>query len=361
MKFALVFFLLFVAAAPSYGRDPAADEELAQFMRMLINKELEYSFEEKNEINEAATLPPANGDLNIYALPIGQGDCTVIQCPTIYGGEISIIDFGSSRSTGWSRAQAVAYLAGQTIDKVILTHPDKDHINILEDLLQPLPAYPPIIHSCPWTKYAKYFRKLHSHLLAHYQLHRCCSCGKLSICNGRVDLNFKASGLNNCPRGGSNGDSIVTQIQYAGREVLISGDFEGNRGFITNFLNCAGSIKSDVYKLSHHGAGNGRANTVPYLNAVKPKMAFVSAGFHSTYKHPRCTVIDYLKIHSLTTTGIPMHAYSCYHSGVRTPVTLTTNKAIYTTGVMSGRYVKNYVIRFAIDSYGTITPTEIRV
>jgi beta-lactamase superfamily II metal-dependent hydrolase len=330
-------------------------------MKLLVNKELEYSFEEKNEIYEVPTLPPADGDLNIYALPIGQGDCTVIQCPAADGGEISIIDFGSSRSTGWSRAQAVAYLAGQTIDKVILTHPDKDHVNILEDLLLPLPSYPPIIHSCPWTKYAKYFRKL-PHPLNHYQLRRCCGrCGKLAICNGAVDLIFKASGFNNCPRGGSNGDSIVTQIQYAGREVLISGDFEGNRGFITNFLNCAGSIKSDVYKLSHHGAGNGRANTVPYLNAVKPKMAFVSAGFHSTYKHPRCTVIDYLKIHSLTTTGIPMHAYSCYHSGVRTPVTLTTNKAIYTTGVMSGRYVKNYVIRFAIDSYGTITPTEIRV
>ena len=26
-------------------------------------------------------LPPADDNLNIYALPVGQGDCTVIQCP----------------------------------------------------------------------------------------------------------------------------------------------------------------------------------------------------------------------------------------------------------------------------------------
>ena len=26
-------------------------------------------------------LPTPDGNLNIYALPIGQGDCTIIQCP----------------------------------------------------------------------------------------------------------------------------------------------------------------------------------------------------------------------------------------------------------------------------------------
>ena len=26
-------------------------------------------------------LPAPNGELNIYTLPIGQGDCTIIQCP----------------------------------------------------------------------------------------------------------------------------------------------------------------------------------------------------------------------------------------------------------------------------------------
>ena len=46
-------------------------------------------------------LPPADDNLNIYALPVGQGDCTVIQCPktsTVNGkGVVTIIDAGTKK------------------------------------------------------------------------------------------------------------------------------------------------------------------------------------------------------------------------------------------------------------------------
>ena len=46
-------------------------------------------------------LPQADDNLNIYALPVGQGDCTVIQCPRTGTGNgkgvVTIIDAGTKR------------------------------------------------------------------------------------------------------------------------------------------------------------------------------------------------------------------------------------------------------------------------
>ena len=45
---------------------------------------------------------------------------------------------------------------------------------------------------------------------------------------------------NKYSRGGTNGDSLVLQVQFADVEVLLSGDFEGSKRLIDNFLQCTG-------------------------------------------------------------------------------------------------------------------------
>ena len=85
---------------------------------------------------QAAKLPKANGNLNIYALPVGQGDSTVIQCPK---GDITIIDLGSSKSTGFSQKDFINYLYGQKVQAIFVTHSDKYHIiNYLKPFLSSL-------------------------------------------------------------------------------------------------------------------------------------------------------------------------------------------------------------------------------
>ena len=86
-----------------------------------------------------------------FALPVGQGDCTVIQCPSAYGGEISIIDAGSSANTGFTKTQVIDAFNGQTVETIILTHPHDDHINYIEDILKVIKGgIPPIYHPCDW-------------------------------------------------------------------------------------------------------------------------------------------------------------------------------------------------------------------
>ena len=61
-------------------------------------------------------MPPPDENLNMYILPVGQGDAHVIQCPKRgqdQGGEVSIIDMGSSSNTSnsfWNKDQIRFFL-----------------------------------------------------------------------------------------------------------------------------------------------------------------------------------------------------------------------------------------------------------
>ena len=84
-------------------------------------------------------IPPSladNGSLEIHFLDVGQGDCTFVSCPD---GETVLIDCGSTHG---GDAQAVrTYLLNElgttdvNLDTLVITHPDKDHYNMLPDVV----------------------------------------------------------------------------------------------------------------------------------------------------------------------------------------------------------------------------------
>ena len=306
---------------------------------------------------QQAMLPTANADLNIYALPVGQGDCTVIQCPTQFGGEITIVDIGSKKSkTGFTSDKLMHYLYGQRIEYLFLTHQDKDHINYVQELFSKLSEqnipYPIVYHSCPWDRYG-----IEVPNLDHREIKHCCPCGSINICQGNVDLKVVASALNNCPPApiSPNGDSIVLKVNYQGTNVFLPGDFEGNEDLINYFLANAGNIQSKVMRLSHHGADNNKANTKAFLEAVNPIHAFSSSGLNTVYGHFRCSLYDTL-IEDFQIESVPSHYYTCYSVSIKPKAfkTIQTQKAIYTTTIGDPKakppWYINYVIHYGINS-----------
>ena len=88
---------------------------------------------------------PVSGDNNlcIFALPVGQGDATIIQCPDIgYGpGKLNIIDVGSSSAQGTDARgfmqiadveKFILSLGSSGVENVFLTHPDIDHYSFFD-------------------------------------------------------------------------------------------------------------------------------------------------------------------------------------------------------------------------------------
>ncbi|MDQ3799026.1 MAG: MBL fold metallo-hydrolase [Acidobacteriota bacterium] len=138
-----------------------------------------------------------------------------------------------------------------------------------------------------------------------------------------------------------NNDSLVVRIRYKQRTILITGDAEWEPDSrctpaIPRMLQrfASGSLMDiDVYKVGHHGSRNGTNEA--YLNEMTPRIAVISAGFHTDnnaneFGHPRKSVIDQiLSVNSLTSRP-PKQAYGM--SGANgNPISLTMTKAIYCT------------------------------
>uniref|UniRef100_A0A1X7SUH8 Metallo-beta-lactamase domain-containing protein n=1 Tax=Amphimedon queenslandica TaxID=400682 RepID=A0A1X7SUH8_AMPQE len=311
-------------------------------------------------LKAAVSIPDADDQLHIYALPVGQGDCTVIQCPTAEGdpdakGMVSIIDAGSSTdNVGLNAKDIVDFLATATLHLVVITHSDKDHISYLDPILNKHKEYVSVHHPCQWNEYTKYIKSEYADPQQVLDCHNIENCAKkLNLCPnyqpkfGRansVTLSFVASAVGGCKNNRANNeDSLIAKITYAGRSTLITGDFELDAEPMTDFLEKARvDLKSDihVYRLSHHGAYNNKANWYKFLNAVGASYVFSSSGF------------------KLPTKAVDNHNYTCF-DGNDIDKNKQSSRAIYVTHLFRGEgvmhwFISYYLLRFDIARNGGI-------
>ena len=326
-------------------------------------------------------IPDADDSLHIYALPVGQGDCTVIQCPQGNGGPakgvVSIIDAGSRNSMGIDDKGIVKFLKGTRLNFAVITHSDKDHLSYMDTILNyygETYMYKretgkkkkfTVYHSCAWSSY-----DVESEYAEPKEVKRCVSIEKckkfiseLKLCphlkSGQDDhtLSFVASAFGRCngkDRKATNEDFIISMIMSAGRLALITGDFELKKNDMERFLKEAGAdLMSDIYRLSHHGAWNKKANQKQFLNPFISNYVFSSS--ECMYGHPRCEIYDYYKEELLDI--VAKHPYTCYDE--YKPRNEETRKPIYVTSLIrknfNGVWIKSYyLIKFNIDPLGNI-------
>ncbi len=88
---------------------------------------------------------------------------------------------------------------------------------------------------------------------------------------------------------GINDVSIVLLGEVAGRRFLLAGDVEDD---VDPLLAGRGLPPIDVLKVAHHGSKT--ASTPGFLDAVRPRVAIVSAGAGNPYGHPAPSTIERL-------------------------------------------------------------------
>jgi competence protein ComEC len=89
---------------------------------------------------------------------------------------------------------------------------------------------------------------------------------------------------------GINDVSVVLLGEVAGRRFLLTGDVEDD---VDPILAGRGLPSVDILKVAHHGSAT--ASTPPFLDAVRPSVAIVSAGAGNPYGHPARSTIDRLR------------------------------------------------------------------
>ncbi|HUJ22303.1 MAG TPA: hypothetical protein VLX58_12305, partial [Bryobacteraceae bacterium] len=88
-----------------------------------------------------------------------------------------------------------------------------------------------------------------------------------------------------------NNDSLVMRVTYRQRSVILGGDMERP---IESQLVSGGFVEhSDILKVAHHGSKT--STTEPFLEAVHPAFAIISAGLDNLYGHPHADVVQRLR------------------------------------------------------------------
>ncbi|MEK7659425.1 MAG: ComEC/Rec2 family competence protein [Patescibacteria group bacterium] len=225
--------------------------------------------------------------LKVYFFDVGQGDSIFIE--TEEKKQI-LIDGGPDNKVVQKLSEAMPFW-DRTIDLVILTHSDKDHILGLIEVLKRYRVKGIIetgiecgkAECLAWKELKEkekapvIFVKLGDSLVLDENT-------KILILNPFVDMaGEKISKANN--------SSIVAKLIYGGYSILLTGDIEKQ---IEEKLVLAGvDIDSDYLKIPHHGSKT--STTEEFLKKTSPLLAFISLGKNNSYGHPHKIVIDRLE------------------------------------------------------------------
>ena len=313
----------------------------------------------------AASSSTVSGDdkLHIFALPVGQGDATIIKCPDVNGNpnkQLAVIDMGSSSCTVGgcmdTEDDIRHFIGDHKVKRIFLTHPDKDHYNLITALTDKLDNDVSIHHSHDKECY-KYARKAPLQaLLDLNSVNQRVTTDRINEvdCNNpptktlcpNVGIRILTSQLGRCC-GGPNEDSLVIQLVYGGTRALFVGDLEGHA--VDELITC-NNIPSQILRLAHHGSTNNNANSDEFLDKVDPTTAFSSSDpGHKSFRHPHCSILEWFE-YAKDEVANNEHPYICdgdtYYAKLK--------YRLYQTTVMNKkrRSVRHYIIDFQVASNG---------
>jgi competence protein ComEC len=242
-------------------------------------------------------FPPRTerGVLELTAIDVGQGDGLFLAFPD---GKLMMLDGGGLAVHGTSRKPRIdtgedvvsPYLWSRSIrrlDAVALSHPHEDHIGGLAaiiDNFRPKELWIGSVADTPeWRHLEETARRRHVRIvrLASGQHFRYGGAA-IEVLEPPADNQPSAEAPNN--------DSTVLRITYGERSFLLTGDIERR---VERELVDSGTLqRTDVLKVAHHGSKT--SSTEPFLDAVQPAFAVISAGFENQFRFPNQEVLDRL-------------------------------------------------------------------
>ncbi len=235
----------------------------------------------------ALVLPSMSGTiddslLRVTFLDVGQGDAILIQTPD---GVDVLIDGGPDADV-LHELRSVLGVFDSTIDMVVGTHPDKDHIGGLVSVLE---AYT-VGHILTTENRGETMiaAEYHDALTNEGAIVTNARAGQTYALGASTTMTVYAPARDPSMLE-SNTASIVVKITYGDVSFMLTGD--APQSIEDNLVVTYGTaLQSDVLKLGHHGSKTSSSEL--FLRAVEPTYAVVSAGADNTYGHPHPEVIE---------------------------------------------------------------------
>jgi competence protein ComEC len=251
-------------------------------------------------------IPYTDSSLRVTYLDVGQGDSIVIELP--YRKAVYVIDTGGTIAFGepdWrtpakrfevGRKIVVPYLKGRgitTIDKLILTHADADHVEGADEVLEEVTVKE--IHISPGSEEERSMQEL---LRLAEQQNIPIFPVQEGISWTMGDSAFYYVGPSTEKYVG-NDSSLVLYMTTTAPSFLFTGDLEeeGERRFLQKYGQA--TFSSLILKAGHHGSKT--SSSEPFIAALQPEWTIFSAGRNNRYGHPHPEVVDRFHDYGLKT------------------------------------------------------------
>ncbi len=223
------------------------------------------------------------GGPELALLDVGQGEAILIRDR----GRAVLVDGG-----GWARGDiggrvlvpALARLGVRRLQAIVLTHPDLDHCGGLAGLADYLPVaelwtpagWPPEgcaldLLSLPGVAWRP--------LWTGWQ-------------GGVGEWRLRALSPRPGERGTGNDRSLVLRAEARGFTALLTGDIEARAEHALVAGTAPELLRADLLKVPHHGSRTSTGGAL--LEAVGPRLAWISAGAGNRYGHPHPRVLERL-------------------------------------------------------------------
>ncbi|HAS84528.1 MAG TPA: hypothetical protein DCS23_00420 [Candidatus Yonathbacteria bacterium] len=236
-----------------------------------------------------------HGVLTVAFLNVGQGDAIYIEAPN---GNQMLVDGGPPSGAVLRELGRAMPFWDRSLDVVLATHPDQDHVGGLPSVLARM-RIDNVITSENTSDTGAYeaFEKAIAEEGSRSILAR---AGEKIILDEGVVFEILFPNMNTAGWE-TNTASIVARLSYGDQSFIFTGDSPHS---VEKYLvgKNGGALHSSVLKLGHHGSRTSSSKL--FLSAVDPEYAVVSAGKDNKYGHPHKEVTDLLaeiKIPSIST------------------------------------------------------------
>lgn len=226
----------------------------------------------------------------VYMFDVGQGDSFFIETKN---GKQMLIDGGKDAAVLGELSKIMSW-NDKSIDIVLATHPDLDHIGGLDEVFKRYKV-DMFLTSEVGGETAEYKR-----LMA---IVKDKNIPEFFVRQGmRFDLSESEYFLVLFPDRDVSGwetntGSVVGKFVSGQRSVLFTGDSPApiEQYLAAKYPPAGGPelLDIDILKLGHHGSRT--STTSAYLKATTPQLALISAGKNNSYGHPHKEVLDLLK------------------------------------------------------------------
>lgn len=230
------------------------------------------------------TVVFAGGLLKVDFLDIGQGDAIYIETPS---GHQMIID-GGPRDNLTKVLSEVMPFGDKSVDVIVITNPDADHISGFISLLKQYDIGSVIE---PGTlSESKTYKELVSLIKKESCPHLIARKGMYIILDKENQIYFEILFPDqNVLKWKRNDGSIVGRIVYGETSIMMMGDATIRTEGIILFNNDKSKLKSTVLKIGHHGSKT--SSGIDWLGVIDPSLAIISAGKNNRYGHPHQEVL----------------------------------------------------------------------